>query len=82
MTECDEVAEGMRDDFLGWIRAEERELSHYAARRFVTAQMPDETPTIRDDVSLSLFAIARVHVHDHTMRQKIAEMDSPMAGSW
>jgi hypothetical protein len=82
MTECDEVARGMRDAFLDWIRAEGRELTHYAARRFVTRQVPDETVTIRENVAISLFADARVHVRDRTIRQKIAEMDSPMAGSW
>jgi hypothetical protein len=82
MTECDDVAEGMRDDFIDWTRAEDRELTHYAARRFVCSQMPDETQTIRESVALSLFATARVHAADRTMRQRIAEMDSPMAGSW
>jgi hypothetical protein len=82
MTECDEVAQGMRDDFIDWVRSEDRELTHYAARRFVCNQMPDETQTIREDVALSLFADARVHLHDRTMRERIAEMDSPMAGSW
>jgi hypothetical protein len=82
MTECDEVAQAMRDDFLDWIRAEDRALTHYAARRFATKQMPDETQTIRENVAMSLFADARVHVHDHTMRQKIEEIGGDVVGTW
>lgn len=82
MTECDDVARGLRDDFIDWIRAEDRELTHYVARRFVTRQIPDETHAIRESVTLSLFANARVHAHDHMMRERIAEIGGELVGTW
>ncbi|SAL19029.1 hypothetical protein AWB73_01122 [Caballeronia turbans] len=80
MTECDELARGMRDDFLDWIRAEDRELTHYPARRFVTAQMPDETMTVRESVAISLFATARARAGSHYAAEDRGDGDSPMAG--
>jgi hypothetical protein len=82
MTEFDEIAESMRDAFLAWIRDEDRELTNYAARRFVTRQMPDETLTICENVAVSLYESAWAHVNAQLIRARVQEMNHPLAGSW
>jgi hypothetical protein len=82
MTECDEVAHGMLKAFGEWLVLEERDLSHYSAKRFVCAEMPGESATIAMNVSDALYRIARDAAQDHAMHKKIEEMGSPIAGSW
>ncbi|MDR5741539.1 hypothetical protein QCE73_00050 [Caballeronia sp. LZ029] len=57
-------------------------MTHYAARRYVCNQLPDETQTIRENVALSLYATARVRSDNRSTKARIEAMDSPLAGSW
>jgi hypothetical protein len=82
MTECDELAATMRDAFFAWLAAEERELSHYAAERFVCAEMPGVTAVIRSNVAEALYQNSSEEVDDRKSRARIAEIGSELAGSW
>jgi hypothetical protein len=82
MTECDEIAATMRGAFFTWLAAEERELTHYAAQRFVCAKMTGESAVIRSNVAEALFRNSREEAESHRTRARIAEIGSPLAGSW
>jgi hypothetical protein len=78
MTECQEVANGLRDTFSRWLIAEQREFSLYAVRRFVCAELTGETAQIREQVAQALFQTSQQEVEN----TRLEDMDPGLAGSW
>ena len=58
MTELQEVAYGLLDDYLGELALNYIELSWLSARNFVSSQM-DDTDTIMDGVADELYRLAK-----------------------
>lgn len=56
MTECDEIAESMADDYQKWCRRNLRANVMEAARDYVRSQMPGETHVVVDNVAYSLMS--------------------------
>jgi hypothetical protein len=74
MDEFDGITDEMIDRFNAWLDSEGRELSLYATRRFVCAELDGESAAIRSTVADALYTTARQRIE--------LPAGYPDAGTW